>query len=107
MFQVLNNFLGSDTALNSLMQYCDIIKKSASFHQSQSLCCWSPRGNSGYLTTLASLACGAQISYVPEEGNISISQLEKDIQNLKDSFSFKSAKGRDRFGKLVLKATNA
>ncbi|KAL6930359.1 probable 6-phosphofructokinase subunit beta [Hanseniaspora guilliermondii] len=97
--------LGSDTALNSLMQYCDIIKQSASSTRARAFVVEVQGGNSGYLTTLASLACGAQISYVPEEGNISILQLEKDIQNLKESF--KNAKGRDRFGKLVLKATNA
>ena len=97
--------LGADTALNALMQYCDIIKQSASSTRARAFVVEVQGGNSGYLTTLASLACGAQISYVPEEGNISILQLEKDIQNLKDSF--KTAKGRDRFGKLVLKATNA
>ncbi|KAL6942556.1 phosphofructokinase beta-subunit [Hanseniaspora vineae] len=96
--------LGSDTALNALMEYCDVVKQSASSTRNRAFVVEVQGGNSGYLATNAALACGAQISYVPEEG-ISLEQLEQDIETLKESFE--KAGGRDRFGKLIMKSINA
>lgn len=96
--------LGSDTALNALMEYCDVIKQSASSTRGRAFVVDVQGGNSGYLATLASLAVGAQISYVPEEG-ISLEQLSQDIETLAESFE--KSEGRNRFGKLILKSTNA
>lgn len=96
--------LGSDTCLNSLMQYCDVVKQSASATRDRAFVIEVQGGNSGYIATYASLACGAQASYVPEEG-IALNQLESDINSLKESFSVE--KGLSKSGKLVLKSTNA
>ncbi|AET37867.1 6-phosphofructokinase subunit beta Ecym_2114 [Eremothecium cymbalariae DBVPG len=96
--------LGSDTALNALMQYCDVVKQSAASTRGRAFVVDVQGGNSGYLATQAALAVGAQISYVPEEG-ISLEQLSQDIETLRESFD--RAHGRGKFGKLILKSTNA
>lgn len=96
--------LGSDTALNALMQYCDVVKQSAASTRGRVFVVDVQGGNSGYLATHAAIAVGAQISYIPEEG-ISLEQLSQDIDTLRESF--KKAHGRGKFGKLILKSTNA
>lgn len=96
--------LGSDTALNALMEYCDVIKQSASSTRGRAFVVDVQGGNSGFLATCAALAVGAQASYVPEEG-ISLEQLSQDIETLAESFA--KSEGRGRFGKLILKSTNA
>ena len=96
--------LGTDTALNALMDYCDIIKQSAASTRGRAFVVDVQGGNSGFLATNASLAVGAQVSYVPEEG-ISLEQLSQDIETLTESFE--TAQGRNRFGKLILKSKNA
>ena len=96
--------LGSDTALNALMEYCDVVKQSAASTRGRTFVVDVQGGNSGYLATCAALAVGAQASYVPEEG-IPLPQLQQDIETLAESFE--SAKGRGRNGKLILKSTNA
>lgn len=96
--------LGSDTCLNSLMEYCDVVKQSASATRDRAFVIDVQGGNSGYIATFASLACGAQASYVPEEG-IDLAQLELDIKSLKESFT--AERGLARTGKLLLKSTNA
>nr|CAI6679760.1 BPK_HP1_G0043440.mRNA.1.CDS.1 [Saccharomyces cerevisiae] len=103
MFQATEYSLGSDTALNALMEYCDVVKQSASSTKSKFVVdCQG--GNQGYLAPHASLAVGAPVSYVPEEG-ISLEQLSEDIEYLAQSFE--KPEGRGRFGKLILKSTNA
>lgn len=96
--------LGCDTALNALMEYCDVIKQSASSTRGRAFVVDVQGGNSGFLATCAALAVGAQASYVPEEG-ISLEQLSQDIETLAESFA--KSEGRGRFGKLILKSTNA
>lgn len=96
--------LGSDTALNALMEYCDVVKQSASSTRGRVFVVDVQGGNSGFLATCTSLAVGAQASYVPEEG-ISLDQLSQDIETLAESFEI--SEGRNRFGKLILKSTNA
>ncbi|SCU80254.1 LADA_0B05974g1_1 [Lachancea dasiensis] len=96
--------LGTDTALNALMDYCDVIKQSAASTRGRAFVVDVQGGNSGFLATNASLAVGAHVSYVPEEG-ISLEQLSQDIETLAESFQ--TAQGRRRFGKLILKSKNA
>ncbi|GEQ72816.1 hypothetical protein JCM33374_g6504 [Metschnikowia sp. JCM 33374] len=97
--------LGADTCLNSLMDYCDIVKQSASATRNRAFVVEVQGGNSGYIATYAGLACGAQVSYVPEEG-IDLAQLELDIKSLTESFAV-SAENSTKSGKLVLKSINA
>lgn len=96
--------LGSDTCLNSLMDYCDIVKQSASATRNRAFIIEVQGGNSGYIATFASLACGALASYVPEEG-IDLAQLELDVEALKKEFS--TSENLSKSGKLILKSTNA
>jgi 6-phosphofructokinase 1 len=96
--------LGADTCLNSLMDYCDVVKQSASATRDRAFVIEVQGGNSGYIATYASLISGAQASYVPEEG-ISLDQLDMDIKSLKESFA--TEKGMCKTGKLILKSTNA
>lgn len=96
--------LGADTCLNSLVEYCDIVKQSASSTRGRVFVVEVQGGNSGYIATFAQLASGAQISYVPEEG-IPLEQLELDINFLKQSFI--GNEGLSRSGKLILKSENA
>lgn len=96
--------LGADTCLNSLTEYCDVIKQSASATRDRAFLIEVQGGNSGYIATYAALTTGAQASYVPEEG-IQLSQLENDIKLLKEQFA--NEKGLSKAGKLVLKSKNA
>ncbi|CCK72030.1 6-phosphofructokinase subunit beta KNAG_0I02440 [Huiozyma naganishii CBS 8797] len=96
--------LGSDTALNALMKYCDVVKQSAASTRGRTFVVDCQGGNSGYLATCAAICVGAQASYVPEEG-ISLDQLQEDIASLAESFE--KSQGRTGFGKLILKTTNA
>ncbi|GAV53891.1 hypothetical protein ZYGR_0AK03930 [Zygosaccharomyces rouxii] len=96
--------LGSDTSMNALMEYCDVIKQSASSTRGRVFVVECQGGNSGYLATSAALACGAQVSYVPEEG-ISLDQLTLDIESL--AKQFEKSEGRNRFGKLILTSDKA
>ena len=96
--------LGCDTSLNALMEYCDVVKQSAASTRGRAFVVDTQGGNSGYLATCASLCVGAAASYVPEEG-IQLNQLQQDIETLGESF--KRAEGRNGFGKLILKSTNA
>lgn len=96
--------LGLDTCLNSLMEYCDIIKQSASATRDRVFICEVQGGNSGYIATNSQLICGAQLLYVPEEG-IELDQLELDIMSLQEMVALD--KGRARLGKLLIKSANA
>ncbi|KAI5959770.1 PFK2 [Candida pseudojiufengensis] len=96
--------LGADTCLNSLMDYCDIIKQSASATKGRAFVIEVQGGNSGYIATFASLVSGAQASYVPEEG-IHLQQLEMDINSLRESFAVE--KNLTKAGKLIIKSSNA
>ncbi|KAF7999325.1 hypothetical protein HF325_006001 [Metschnikowia pulcherrima] len=97
--------LGADTCLNSLMDYCDIVKQSASATRNRAFVIEVQGGNSGYIATYAALACGAQVSYVPEEG-IDLAQLELDIKSLTESFAV-SPGDLTKSGRLILKSINA
>ncbi|ODQ66797.1 6-phosphofructokinase subunit alpha [Nadsonia fulvescens var. elongata DSM 6958] len=92
--------LGSDTCLNSLVEYCDVIKQSASSTRERVFVVEVQGGNSGYCATYAGLVTGAHAVYTPESG-ISLRLLESDIDFLKTQF--KHDNGRDRAGKLILR----
>jgi 6-phosphofructokinase 1 len=93
--------LGSDTCLNKLVEYCDVIGQSASATRNRCFVVESQGGNCGYIATYAQLCAGAECSYVPEEG-ISLKQLDLDIKTLKASFSLD--KGRNQSGRILIKS---
>ncbi|ODV86607.1 hypothetical protein CANARDRAFT_6191 [[Candida] arabinofermentans NRRL YB-2248] len=96
--------LGSDTCLNSLVDYCDAIKQSAAATRNRCFVVECQGGNSGYIASLAQLCSGATASYVPEEG-LPLHQLEQDIESLKVSYA--NDKGKAKAGRLILKSENA
>lgn len=93
--------LGSDTCLNSLMNYCDVIKQSAAATRDRVFVVEVQGGNSGYIATYAQLVSGLQLSYVPEEG-LPLNQLEMDINSLRESFA--NDEGINKSGKLLIKS---
>ncbi|KAH7585808.1 Phosphofructokinase [Nakaseomyces glabratus] len=96
--------LGSDTALNSLTEFCDNIGISSAATKDKAYVVEVQGGNSGYLATLTSIAIGACATYVPEEG-ISLVQLSEDIETI--SKSFDCVQTGDHAGKIILKSQNA
>lgn len=91
--------LGSDTCLNSLIEFCDTLRQSASSSRRRVFVVETQGGQSGYIATVAGLSIGALAVYTPEEG-INIKMLDKDIDHLRDVFA--RDRGQSRAGKIVL-----
>ncbi|MCB0209708.1 MAG: 6-phosphofructokinase [Anaerolineae bacterium] len=76
--------IGSDTALNSIVEVVDKIKQSAvASHR-----CFVVEvmgRNCGYLALMSGLATGAERAYLAEEG-VSIADLQKDLSDLIEGF---------------------
>lgn len=96
--------LGSDTCLNALIQYCDVMRQSASASRRRVFVIETQGGASGYIATLAGISVGALAVYTPEEG-ITLSMLSKDIDFLRDSFA--KDKGLGGGGKIILRNEKA
>jgi 6-phosphofructokinase 1 len=96
--------IGSDTCLNSVIEYCDAIKQSASASRRRVFVVEVQGGRSGYVATLAGLSIGALAVYTPEEG-INLKMLANDIDHLRQSFA--SDQGQNRAGKLILRNEKA
>lgn len=92
--------VGSDTCLNALVDYCDVIKQSASATRRRVFVVEVQGGKSGYVAAYAGLCVGALAVYTPEEG-ISLSMLEKDVKFLRESYA--NDEGQNRAGKLILR----
>ncbi|KAH1337843.1 hypothetical protein KXV68_006719 [Aspergillus fumigatus] len=92
--------LGSDTCLNTLIDFCDAIRQSASSSRRRVFVIETQGGKSGYIATTAGLAVGATAVYIPEEG-IDIKMLSNDIDFLRENFA--RDKGANRAGKLILR----
>ncbi|KAJ6112367.1 6-phosphofructokinase eukaryotic type [Penicillium capsulatum] len=96
--------LGSDTCLNTLIDFCDAIRQSASSSRRRVFVIETQGGKSGYIATTAGLAVGAVAVYIPEEG-IDIKMLSRDIDFLRDNFI--RDKGANRAGKIILRNETA
>lgn len=96
--------LGSDTCLNTLIDFCDAIRQSASSSRRRVFVIETQGGKSGYIATTAGLAVGAVAVYIPEEG-INIKMLSRDIDLLRDNFV--KDKGANRAGKIILRNETA
>jgi 6-phosphofructokinase 1 len=96
--------LGSDTCLNTLIQFCDAIRQSASSSRRRVFVVETQGGKSGYIATTAGLAVGATSVYIPEQG-INIKMLSRDIEFLRDSFA--TDRGANRAGKIILRNETA
>ncbi|KAM5468371.1 6-phosphofructokinase, alpha subunit [Microsporum audouinii] len=96
--------LGSDTCLNTLVNFCDVIRQSASSSRRRVFVIETQGGRSGYIATIAGLSVGAYAVYIPEEG-ISIKMLANDIENLRRSFAVD--RGANHAGKIILRNERA
>ncbi|EXJ71159.1 6-phosphofructokinase subunit alpha [Cladophialophora psammophila CBS 110553] len=96
--------LGSDTCLNTLIQFCDAIRQSASSSRRRVFVIETQGGRSGYLATMAGLSVGALAVYIPEEG-INIHMIARDIEFLRENF--KNDQGASRAGKIILRNERA
>lgn len=77
--------IGTDTALNNIVEVVDKIKESASSTRRCFVVEVMGR-DCGYLALMAGIATGAERSYLPEEG-VSLEDLRKDLDNLIERFS--------------------
>jgi 6-phosphofructokinase 1 len=73
--------IGSDTALNVIVESSDRVKQSATSSRKRVFVVEVQGGMSGFLATVAGIACGCTRSYIPEEC-ITITELCKDIKYL-------------------------
>ncbi|KAI5299161.1 6-phosphofructokinase, alpha subunit, partial [Ascosphaera pollenicola] len=92
--------LGSDTCLNALISFCDVIRQSASSSRRRLFVIETQGGRSGYVATVGGLSVGAYAAYTPEEG-ISLDMLNRDIKYLRHNFSLD--RGANHAGKLILR----
>ncbi|KAL9625717.1 MAG: hypothetical protein Q9160_000037 [Pyrenula sp. 1 TL-2023] len=96
--------LGSDTCLNTLINFCDVIRQSASSSRRRVFVIETQGGRSGYIATMAGLSIGALAVYTPEEG-INVKMLQRDIECLRQNFA--NDKGASRAGKIILRNEKA
>lgn len=96
--------VGSDTALNALVDACDAIKQSAAASRNRVFVVETQGGNCGYLATVGALSTGANIVYTPEVG-MDLDLIQKDVEFLKRRFSL-DIKGKSD-GRLIIKNEKA
>ncbi|OJJ50388.1 hypothetical protein ASPZODRAFT_139688 [Penicilliopsis zonata CBS 506.65] len=96
--------LGSDTSLNALVSFCDVVRQSASSSRRCAFVVEAQGGKSGYLATTTALAIGAVTVYTPEQG-ISIQRLTTDITYLRQNFALDH--GASRAGKVIVRNERA
>ncbi|KAB8078792.1 phosphofructokinase 2 [Aspergillus leporis] len=90
--------LGSDTGLNTLVYFCDVVRQSAS---SSGHCVFVVEAQGAeYQATAAALAAGAMTVYTPDRG-ITLGSLSSDIEYLRQQFS--QDHGANRSGKLIIR----
>lgn len=96
--------LGSDTCLNSLVDYCDAVKQSASATRRRVFVVEVQGGHSGYVASLIGLVTGAVAVYTPED-KISLKTIQEDIDLLKENY--KQDQGENRSGKMLIRNEQA
>jgi 6-phosphofructokinase 1 len=94
--------LGSDTAINEIVEACDRIKLSASASRKRVFVVEVQGGHCGYLAVVGGLAAGATCAYIPEEG-ITLDMLQRDIRHMIRRYREEDAKGIPNEGRLILR----
>jgi 6-phosphofructokinase 1 len=77
--------LGSDTALNTIVSMCDVLRQSANASRKRVFVVQTMGGYCGYLATMAGLAAGADTAYIFED-NFTISDMHNDVARLVGKF---------------------
>ncbi|KAI8585021.1 phosphofructokinase-domain-containing protein [Geranomyces variabilis] len=98
--------VGSDTALNVIVEACDRIKLSANASRNRVFVVEVQGGSCGYLATLGGLTTGATTVYIPEVG-INISTLQEDIQLLCRRYTDEIRRGIPNEGRVILRSEMA
>ncbi|KAH3667369.1 hypothetical protein OGAPHI_003018 [Ogataea philodendri] len=96
--------LGSDTCLNTLVNYCDAVKQSASATRRRVFVVEVQGGNSGYIASYTGLVTGALAVYTPEK-KISLRSLQEDLELLEKNFE--KDQGNNRSGKMFIRNEKA
>ncbi|KAH3679935.1 hypothetical protein WICMUC_000678 [Wickerhamomyces mucosus] len=96
--------LGSDTCLNSLVDYCDAIKQSASASRRRVFVVEVQGGHSGYVASYIGLVTGAVAVYTPED-RVSLKTIQEDIELLKENYN--QDQGENRSGKMLIRNETA
>ena len=96
--------LGVDTCLNTLVNYTDDIKQSASATRKRCFVVEVQGGHSGYIASFTGLVTGAVSVYTPEN-KINLASIAEDMSLLKENFSHD--KGEVRNGKIVIRNEEA
>ena len=97
--------IGSDTALNVIVNACDSLKLSANASKSRVFVVEVHGGNCGYLSLIGGLCIGSTSSYVPEEP-LSLEIIQKDINHLIRRFQDDHNTRTASAGRVILKAEN-
>lgn len=79
--------IGSDTAVNTIVEASDRIKLSAMSSRRRVFVVETMGGHCGYLTLISAIAGGAQIAYLPEHG-VKLQDIVSDIERLKSRFRY-------------------
>ena len=77
--------IGCDTALNMIVQACDVLRQSAHASRKRVFVVETMGGYCGYLATMAALAAGADAAYIYEQ-KFTIADMQKDIARLTGKF---------------------
>ncbi|TIA99181.1 hypothetical protein E3P94_00543 [Wallemia ichthyophaga] len=96
--------VGSDTALNALVDACDAIKQSAAASRNRVFVVETQGGKCGYLATVGALATGANIVYTPELG-MDLGLVQSDVEFLKRRFAL-DVKGKSD-GRFIIRNEKA
>ncbi|CAI5759733.1 unnamed protein product [Candida verbasci] len=96
--------LGSDTCLNELVTYCDVVQQSASSSRRRVFVVEVQGGHSGYVASYCGLITGSIATYTPE-AKINLIELQRDIELLFKVFQ--SDRGEDHSGKLIIRNEQA
>lgn len=96
--------LGCDTCLNSLVDYCDAVKQSASSSRRRVFVVEVQGGHSGYVASYIALVTGAVAAYLPEK-KTTLRTIQEDIALLKENYHIDQ--GQNRTGKMLIRNETA
>ena len=97
--------IGSDTALNVIVNACDSLKLSANASKSRVFVVEVHGGNCGYLSLVGGLCIGSTASYVPEVP-LSLQAIQSDIKHLLRRFQDDHRTRISSAGRVILRAEN-
>nr|XP_030120170.3 ATP-dependent 6-phosphofructokinase, platelet type isoform X1 [Taeniopygia guttata] len=87
-----DNCLGTDTALNAIVETCDRIKQSASGTKRRVFIIETMGGYCGYLANMGALAAGADAAYIFEE-QFDIRELQANVEHLTEKMKTSIQRG--------------